>query len=344
MRGQAKRENGCIRAPPLEFDGGARPGRVWIESLALDPDWEETALRISDLGAPEADGSTVEAVVRLAERSERDLRFALETSLLAVGRRDGRRLQTSAARAQRASLPLRALAAPDERLPAILEARVHLLIERMTRPLPATAGEEPGAGFAKPGPLPTGSEGVDSSNTNATVAGEAGTGTLSPSEGTSRAEAKVPTSPQDWLASRLADVAEKAGWAMAGVVRVRAAFVDNEVLVDEESLDLFEYLVGKYDASPRFVECAFEVRRWCESEGYGRRYEDLDPETHVYAPPSFESMFRFVHHFAETPESEEAVATLDDWIRQRFIDPRDFENDLFRHLRLIAYADPDDAK
>ena len=67
----------------------------------------------------------------MIEKSERDLRIALETSLVAMGRRVDGPVTCTPARLERASLSLRALAAPDERLPGILANRVRLLVDRM---------------------------------------------------------------------------------------------------------------------------------------------------------------------------------------------------------------------
>src|SRR5690606_15265680 len=107
--------------------------------------WNEVGRRLGDLGAPDVDNATLHALSRVETQAPRDLRLALETSLLAA---DGRNANGHAverpADLDRVARSLRALTAPDERLPVVLERRVRLLIERIEQP-PARISEASGA-------------------------------------------------------------------------------------------------------------------------------------------------------------------------------------------------------
>ena len=283
----------------LEVLDEERPWRDWFAVVTDDPDWESVVHRLADLGSPDVDRRTLDALLRVIENSERDLRFALETSLFAVGRRVPGPVDYSASRLEWASRSLRALAAPDERLPQILETRVRLLIDEMLRPAAIRRAQQ-------------------------------------------RSEVTPPTPSQ--LDMRLASLAERFGWTPDETAQIATAVAETDTRLDTEAGDHLEHCVAKHEATIPHILCALHLRRWCESEGYGTRYEDVDPDTCLLAPPSFAAMFRFVAHFPDVPDTEEAIATLDDWVRQRFVDPRDFENDLFRHLRLIDYTDSHDGE
>lgn len=283
----------------LEIRDGMRPWQDWFDALADEPAFRQVSYRMSALGSPDVDAQTLDALLRIVERSEDDLRLALETSLVVVGKRANLPTSSTPARLERASLTLRALAAPDEGLPAILEQRVRTLIDRMIRP----------AAFQR----------------------AASTRDLDTESKGRIADTAV--------LDRLGELAERFSWNHEETGLVESALADRELRIDVELVEQLEYFIGKYDATARLVACALRLRNWCESEGYGSRLEELDPDTRVLIPPSLEVMFRFVKHFPETPEVEDAIATLDDWIQQRFVDPREFENDMFRHLRLIAYTE-----
>jgi len=278
----------------LEVEPSDRPWRAWLRALADDDSLRGLARSLADLGSPDVDARTLANLIQLVERCEDRVRLAIEVSLLcafACADRPGPVL--SPTRLERAGRYLRALVAPDERLPGVLEARVRLILDRILRPAalsaPGTGGPEEPRGF----------------------------------------------SPED----RTADLAARQGWNDEERTVVVEAFEETETVLRASTFDWLEHLIGKYDVTARHVACVLHVRRWCESEGYGRRYKDLDPDTRLFAPPTFEAIFRFVAHFPDVPDPEEAIATLDEWIQRRFVDPREFENDLFRHLRLIAFTE-----
>ncbi len=286
-----------------ELDGDERPWRAWVHALIQSGDSDIVGRQLASLGTPDADARSLRTLVRIVERAETDLRLALEISLLLVGAEHaGPASPISGGRLESAARVLRALVAPDERLPEVLESRVRLLIDRMVRP-PVVAPDE----------LAT------------ETAGDS------------------PHAPDNVITKRLEEIAKRYSWSQDEHDALAATLRETETPFDPTSLDQLEHGIGKYELSPRHIECALHVRRWCEAEGYGLRYEDVDPDTRVFAPPSWEAMFRFVSHFPDVPDVEEAIATLDDWIHQRFVDPRDFENDLFRHLRLIAYTEDPEA-
>lgn len=283
----------------LEVTDETRPWRDWFAVVTDDPDWEDVVRRLADLGSPDVDRRTLDALLCVIERSERSLRFALETSLFAIGRRVPGPVDISPSRLEWASRSLRALAAPDERLPGILDARVRTLADHMLRPAAMRRAQQMGDA------------------------------------------ATILKAPFD---ERIEALADRFSWTSDELQSLQSALVETETRLDVEAIELFEHCIARYEASMRHILCALQVRRWCEAEGYGTRYEDFDPDTSVLAPPSFAAVFRFVDHFPDIPDTEEAIATLDDWVRQRFVDPRDFENDLFRHIRLIEYTDSNDGE